>query len=73
MAVADQLDAFPEFFQDSPKLAFIKKHDLRVVKLDSGRWRCWLTDQTFGVGATEAEAIIDFCIKTGIKHYSLEG
>lgn len=43
-------------------------------------WGCYKEGETFnainlheriGFGKTEEEAIIDFCHKTGIKHYSL--
>lgn len=68
-----QLDAFPEAVLLSPRLQWLAKHNLTTKKLESGRWRCFLDDKTYGVGATEAEAIISYCIKTGVKHWNLDG
>lgn len=55
-----------------PRLQWLKRHNLTVGKLESGRWRCWLDPLIYGVGATEEEAITDLCIKTGVKHWSLD-
>ena len=62
-------DLFPEAHQPSPKLRWLAKHGV-VVK--SPPYRAYLTDETFGSGEDEETAIIDLCLKTGLKHYSQE-
>ena len=54
----------------SPKLAWLRKHNLTVIHPESAKFECVLDDENFGKGATEEEAIIDFCVKTQMKHYS---
>lgn len=65
-----QLDAFPACVQDSPKLLWLRKHNLTLHRLKSGRWRCILTPNTFGTGRDEEECCRDFCLKTGVDHWN---
>jgi hypothetical protein len=55
----------------SPKLRFLREHALTTRQTPAGTWRCYLTDETFGFGDTEDEAIIDLCNLTGLKHWNL--
>jgi hypothetical protein len=56
----------------SPRLAWLRRHDLALKRLENGRWRCVFNDETYGCGADEDEACADFCIKTGLRHWSHE-
>lgn len=64
-------ELFPEssMLQESPKLRFLREHDLVTRKLPGGTWRCELGED-FGSGDTEDDAVIDFCLKTKLKHWN---
>ncbi len=68
MTSGDELFAIPESL--SPKLAWLRRHDLSVRRMPNDTYRCELNDETFGVGDTELEAIEDFCVKTKLKHWN---
>ncbi len=65
-------ELFPEsaVAMDSPKLRWLAKHGLSTRRMENGRWRCELNEETFGVGDDEEEAIVHFCIKTRLPHYN---
>lgn len=64
-------DLFPDLPQSlSPKLAWLERHGLVLVKLPSGRWECALDEENYARGESEEEAIIEFCVKTKMAHYS---
>lgn len=67
-------DLFPEAKADSPKLAWLKKHRLETYHYGGGDgWRCSNSGRTNeALGFTEEEAILAYCEKYGLKHYSLE-
>ncbi len=54
----------------SPRLVWLQRHGLTVTKLESGRYECALDDETFARGDDEDEAIVNFCVKTHLPHYS---
>lgn len=53
----------------SPRLAWLREHDLTLKRLPSGRWECSLDPDNIGTGANEDDATIDFCLKTGLPHF----
>ncbi len=53
----------------SPRLAWLRRHDLTTRKLPSGRWECVFDEENIGSGATEDESTIDFCLKTQLPHF----
>lgn len=66
--MSDDLFPIPESL--SPKLAWLRRHDLALRKMPNDTYRCELNDETFGVGATQEEAIEDFCVKTRSRHWN---
>ena len=67
-------DLFPESETESlsPKLAWLKKHRL-MTKEVAGLWLCQNAGQTYSTCAeTEAEAILGYCEKYSLKHWTLE-
>lgn len=59
---------------DSPRLAWLKKHDVFVTRHPlTGRWEAVLTEEVWGAGATEEEAILDLCQMAELKHWTLNG
>lgn len=54
----------------SPRLAWLERHELTVTRLESGRYECALDDETFARGEDEEEAIVNFCVKTKLRHYA---
>ncbi len=54
----------------SPRLAWLQRHGLTLTKLESGRYECALDEETFARGEDEDEAIVNFCVKTRLPHYS---
>lgn len=63
-------DLFPIPESLSPKLAWLRRHDLTLRKMPNDTYRCELNDETFGAGATQEEAIEDFCVKTRLRHWN---
>lgn len=64
-------DLFPDLPQSlSPKLAWLERHGLVLVKLPSGRYECALDEENYGRGEDEEEAVVAFCVKTKMRHYS---
>lgn len=57
----------------SPKLAWLKKHRLKTADHGKDGWVCrnggWTKVAT---GDTEDEAIVDYCERHNLKHWSLE-
>lgn len=66
-----------ELFEDlppspSPKLAWLKKNRLSTGKTVNG-WRCYNAGYTWiGVGQTEDEAILDYCHRHNLQHWTVE-
>ena len=68
-------DLFPEVRGESPRLAWIKRHDLHTQLCpdpDEHPWACWagklsaaLDAGTVGDGPTEDDAIADWARKSG--------
>ena len=69
---------------DSPKITWLLKHGLTTAH-DAGWedpatcWSCYptnlvgdVTKHNAGLGDTEDVAILDFCAKTGVRHWTLE-
>ncbi len=54
----------------SPRRAWLERHGLTLTKLPSGRWECALDEFNRHRGDDEDEACIEFCLKTGIKHWN---
>jgi hypothetical protein len=64
-------DLFPDLQPSlSPRLAWLEKHGLVLRRLPSGRFECVLDDENWARGEDEDEAVINFCVKTGLAHYS---
>ncbi len=56
----------------SPKLVWLAKHRLHTKDM-SGYWLCRNGGWTKSAkGDTEDEAIIDYCARHGLKHWTLE-
>lgn len=57
----------------SPKLAWLKKHRLKVFDNSPKGWMCrnagWTKNAS---GDTEDEAILDYCERHNLKHWTLE-
>lgn len=56
----------------SPKLRWLERNALTLVRRENGRHLCVLDDENYGEGDTAEEACADLCIATGIKHWSEE-
>ena len=54
----------------SARLAWLERHGLTLTKLESGRYQCALDEETFARGEDEEEAVVNFCVKTGLPHYN---
>ena len=54
----------------SPRLAWLERHGLTLTRLESGRYECALDAETFARGEDEEEAIVNFCVKTKLRHYA---
>lgn len=68
--MADLFPTLPESL--SPRLQWLRDHGLTLHKLDNGKWECTLDAENFGRGDDPDEACADFCIKTGMAHWSAE-
>jgi hypothetical protein len=53
----------------SPKVRFLQEHNLITRQLASGRWECLLDEENIARGEDEQDAIISYCIKSGLKHW----
>ncbi len=57
----------------SPKLLFLRAHNLATKRTSNSRWRCDVSNAPKpGVGRNEEDAIIDWCQKNKINHYNIE-
>ena len=57
----------------SPKLKFLIRNGLTSKATSKSWWTCDLTNPPQkGGGRNEAEAVIDWCEKNQVKHYSIE-
>lgn len=57
----------------SPKLLFLKAHNLATKQTSKGRWKCDIANAPAqGRGRNEEDAITDWCNKNKIRHYKLE-
>lgn len=68
-------ELFPESetTADSPKLKWLKKHKLTVLDDSPKGWICRNGGWTKAVhGDTEDEAIINYCERYDVKHWTLE-
>lgn len=64
-------DLFPDLPESlSPKLAWLARYGLTTRRLESGRWECALDEENWARGEDEEEAIVSFCVKTGLGHYN---
>jgi len=68
----------PDLFEipesPSPKLVWLKKHRLSLNFIEHSQdWMCCNAGYTWqGRGKTEDEAILDYCERHGLKHWTLE-
>lgn len=53
----------------SPKAKFLQDHGLITRQLPNGRWECVLDEENVARGEDEQDAIISFCLKSGLKHW----
>ena len=66
-------DLFPVPEVLSPKLAWLRKHGLTAERIGPDVFRCRNSAHTLtGEGQTEADAILDYCERHHLTHYSLE-
>lgn len=56
----------------SPRLAWLKEHDLTVTRLENGKYECALEDLASAIGETADEACVEFCLVTGLRHWTHE-
>lgn len=56
----------------SPRRAWLERHGLSLTKRADGKWECFLDSSNWTVGETEEDAVIKFCIRHSMKHYSME-
>ena len=70
--MSDELFSVPP--SPSPRLAWLERNclTLRTVPAIIMKYECILDEENVGRGADADEAIIDFCIKTKMKHWSQE-
>jgi hypothetical protein len=64
-------DLFPEAVGLSPRLAWMARHDVCVVKNAKGRYFAVLTCETVGEGESEEAALDDLVLRTGLKHWTV--
>lgn len=57
----------------SPRLAWLERHGLSLTKLENGRYQCALDEDNRAQGEDQDEACVAFCLKTGLRHWNLEG
>lgn len=62
-------DLFPIPVVLSPRRQWLERHGL-VLRKVGDQWACILDDANFHKGETEDDACIEFCLKTGIKHWN---
>lgn len=67
-----QSDLFPDAVQPSPRLLWLRRHNVVTKQGPNGRWRAVVLDEVYGCGATEDEAILDLCERHGYRHWSVE-
>ena len=76
-------ELFPTVKCDSPRLAWIKRHNLTTAHnpelADDSPWSCWscplsnaLDRETIGLGDTEADAIAEWAKLTGTRLWNEE-
>lgn len=75
----DSLFPPSDMAMDSPRLAWLKQHDLITTQQGYPftehplSWMCSNRAMTIcGYGATEADAILDYCARHKIKHWTLQ-
>ncbi len=54
----------------SPRLRWLRDHQLTIQKLENGKYECSLDESTFGIGDTAEEACVQFCILTQLPHWN---
>lgn len=53
----------------SPKVRFLQEHQLVTRQMPNGRWECLLDEENVARGDDEQDAIISYCIFSGLKHW----
>ena len=56
----------------SPRLQWLERHGLVLSKLPDGRHEVRLDDENAASGEDAEEAIVKFCVQTGLRHYNQE-
>ena len=54
----------------SPRLQWLERHCLTIVRMENGKYACILDDLTVAVGDDQEEAIVNFCLKYKLRHYN---
>lgn len=54
----------------SPRLRWLRDHDLVLRETVTGAWECVLNQENIGRGATADEACVNFCLKTKLPHWT---
>lgn len=54
----------------SPRLAWLERNCLAVVRQENGKYLCVLDDENCGEGDTADEACADLCIATHLRHWT---
>lgn len=63
-------ELFPVEKSLSPRRGWLEQHGLVLYRLPTGTYRCELDEENYGSGRTKDLAVINFCVKTGIKHWN---
>ncbi len=63
-------ELFPVEKSLSPRRAWLERHGLTLMKLESGRFEVRLDSENFARGDDEDEACVEYCLKTGIRHWN---
>jgi len=66
-------ELFPEseVTQLSPRLAWMKRHDVVTGKNEAGKWFAIITEDLVGSGESEVAALEDLVVRSGLKHWLL--
>lgn len=66
----DELFPLSEVKSDSPRLRWMKRFQATVTKMESGRYHTYIDEDTWGVGATEEEALLDLIEMARLPHWN---
>lgn len=63
-------DLFPVEPSLSPRRRWLDRHGLTLHRTPTGRYQVCMDEENCVSGTTKDEAVINFCVKTGIKHWN---